>query len=179
MSSEANNTITEVPHNDLLGSLGINLNSFAGQLLNFSIVVLVMWLFVYKPLVKKMDEREKKIREGLAFSKDAAREREQAVEEKECLIQEARAEAHAILDAAKLRAGELHAEKIRQAKIEIERIIEEAKMQIRDEREASFLALKSEIAGLVALFTAKVAGKMEDKDQHALILDAIAQVEKT
>src|SRR5262245_33785531 len=55
-----------------LGALGVEWNLFAAQLLNFAIVFYVMHRFVYKPLLKLLDERTAKIEQGLADADAAA-----------------------------------------------------------------------------------------------------------
>jgi F0F1-type ATP synthase membrane subunit b/b' len=57
---------------DLLGKLGINAPLFLAQLVNFSIVLLVMWKWVYTPLVKLMDKRAQEIADGLHKSRHQA-----------------------------------------------------------------------------------------------------------
>ena len=49
----------------LLASLGINGTLFLFQLINFAIVVAILWFLVLKPLTKKMGERQEKIEDSL------------------------------------------------------------------------------------------------------------------
>jgi F-type H+-transporting ATPase subunit b len=162
---------------DILGTLGINLNQFLGQLFNFAVVFFVMWRWVYKPLVKQMDERGKKIEDGLAHAKEAERRLAEATAEHERIVKEARADAHGMLEQTREHAETVRKDKLMQTKTEIEKIAVEAKEQIRMEREAAFGALKQDIALLVSMATQKVAAGMDEKGQRQLIDQAIKDVE--
>ena len=52
------------------------------QLANFAIVAFAVWKLAYKPLLAKMDEREKKISDGLAFSENAEKKMEEMKKKK-------------------------------------------------------------------------------------------------
>ena len=51
---------------ELLSSLGIDLRLFLAQLINFSILLFVLFKFAYKPILNMMDERTEKIEKGAA-----------------------------------------------------------------------------------------------------------------
>jgi F-type H+-transporting ATPase subunit b len=55
----------------LLSQLGINLSLFLSQTVNFFILLVVLTFFVYKPLIKVIKERNKKIKEGLDKAEEA------------------------------------------------------------------------------------------------------------
>ena len=161
----------------LLGTLGINAGSFIAQLVDFAIVVLVMWRFVYRPLVKMMDERTKEITDGLENAKRAEQALSSAKEEQEQMLQMARAEAHQIVDKARADAEAVRKEKLAQEKQEIEKIATEAKQSLRAEREAAFNALKGDIGQLVALAAEKVAVHTDTKGHRELIERAVKDLE--
>ena len=57
--------------NDLIEQLGINWKLFLSQAVNFFILLVVLKLFIYKPLIKIIKERSKKIKDGLAKAEEA------------------------------------------------------------------------------------------------------------
>lgn len=162
----------------VLGTLGINGQLLIAQLINFAIILLVLWRWVYKPLLAKMDERSKKISDGLDFAKESKKALNDAEIERSQIVREAKAEAHKLMEKATADAEKLRGEKMAQAKAEIEKVIVEAKAQIKSERDASFDALKSEIAELVAMATSKVAASMDDKAQRGSIASALKDIER-
>jgi len=56
---------------DGLKSLGINLPSLLAQIINFTILLVVLYLLAYKPLLKILDERRRRIQEGLESAEQA------------------------------------------------------------------------------------------------------------
>lgn len=181
MSAETQATTIEPSHPEAtgaLGKLGVNGQLFLAQLVNFAIVLFVMWRWVYKPLMQKMDERAKKISDGLVFSQKADVRLSEAELEKEKVVQSAKAEAHVLMEQASAKAEALRHEKLAQAKTEIEKIITEAKEQIKNERTSAFDALKKDVADLVTLATAKVVSGIDAKTQRGLVQNAIKEIEK-
>jgi len=57
--------------NELLFQLGINWKLFVSQLFNFFILLIVLTVFVYKPLIKIIKERSAKIKDGLEKANEA------------------------------------------------------------------------------------------------------------
>jgi F-type H+-transporting ATPase subunit b len=57
--------------NQLLSQLGIDWKLFLSQILNFFILLTVLTFFVYKPVIKIIKERSKKIKEGLDKAEEA------------------------------------------------------------------------------------------------------------
>jgi F-type H+-transporting ATPase subunit b len=147
------------------------------QFINFAIILLVLWRWVYRPLLAKMDERAKKISDGLTFAKESKRALNDAEIERGQIMREAKAEAHRLMEKATADAEKLRVEKMAQAKTEIEKVIIEAKQQIKSERDASFAALKGELAQLVTMATEKVASSMDEKAQRGSIAEALQEIE--
>lgn len=177
-STQTSTATPDAEQAGLLGKFGLNGELFAAQALNFVIILLVMWRWVYRPLMRKMDDRAKRISQGLEFSKEADERLKNARAESERVINAARAEARTILEQTTVKAETLRREKMTQAKAEIEKVIAEAKEQIKSERAAAYVTLKQDLAQLVALATAKVAAEMDEKAQRALIREAIKEIEK-
>ena len=55
--------------------IGINLPLLVGQLINFTLLLIILRLFVYKPVLRMLDERRERIRAGLSAA-EQGRERE-------------------------------------------------------------------------------------------------------
>jgi len=162
----------------VLGTLGVSPSLLIAQFVNFAIVLLVLWRWVYRPLLAKMDERSKKISDGLSFADESKRAFAEAEVERNRIVNEAKAESHRLLEKATADADIIRAEKLVQAKAEIEKVVAEAKQQIKNEREATFNALKGEIAEIVSLATTKVAKSVDTKTQRGLIEDALKEIER-
>jgi F-type H+-transporting ATPase subunit b len=160
----------------VLATLGINGWQFFAQLVNFSIVLFVMWKWVYTPLLTILEKRKNDIQEGIDNGKLASQRLQDASLEKERLLKDARVEAHSILEDIKSKAEIVRQEKLTLAKSEIEKHIQEAKEQIKTEREAAATSLKREVASLVVLATEKVVAGLSDAQKQELTTDAIKNV---
>ena len=61
-----------------MDGLGINLPGLITQFINFGILLLILWLFLHKPLQRVLDERRRRIAEGLKASDEAQEAAEEA-----------------------------------------------------------------------------------------------------
>ncbi len=157
-----------------LGSLGVDGKLFLAQLLNFGVVLFVMWKWVYTPLLKVMDDRTKKIEQGLKDAADAAESRTRADEEREKTILAARTEAKRIVEEA---ATNAEAERITAAartKTEVERIVAQGKERLAMEKETLIADVRAEAADLVTRVAEKVLReKLDTAADKKLIKDAL------
>lgn len=149
------------------------------QLINFGIVVLVLWFFALKPLSKKMQERARMIEKGLADAKESAERLAEAEKERKEIIQEARRQAQKILVEMDQNANQERGQILAKAEIEAERLSEEGKKQIETEKKQTIQQIKKEVADLVALATQKVlSGEVTEKIDAEVIQKALQEAER-
>ena len=55
-----------------IAALGLNLPGLVAQLVNFTILLIVLRMFLWNPILKVLDERKRRIQEGLQRSEEAA-----------------------------------------------------------------------------------------------------------
>ena len=159
----------------VLGTLGIDWHLLIAQLVNVSIVLIaVRWLF--KKLVPVMEERTRKIAEGLENAEHAKQLRRESEQEHEQRIAEAKREAKAILVAASEEAEGAKAKKLIALKQELEKITNDAKEQIRTDREAAFASLKQDVAKLVLAGMEQLSVNVSEKDRKQLLQKGIVDV---
>jgi F-type H+-transporting ATPase subunit b len=156
--------------------LGINLPVLIFQIVNFTFLLLVLRLFVYKPILKMLDERRERIREGLSA---ADRGREQAIEaERQAReqIEAARREGQTIIQNSQQVAQRLQEEGRQQAQQQSEAMLERARGEIQLERDNAITELRKEFADLTIAAAEKVIGQSLDRDAHQrLIEQALAE----
>lgn len=99
---------------EILQSLGIN-NSFYIQLINFLILVVILYFLLYKPLFKTIAERSDKIAKGLELTAKLESELELLEKKRLEIISQAQLKGDEIIDGAK-----------KAATVEVEKIIESA-----------------------------------------------------
>lgn len=151
--------------------LGINLPVLLFQIVNFTFLLLVMRLVVYKPVLKMLDERKARIQEGLSA---ADRGREQAIEadrQAQEQIAAARREGQDIVANAQQIAQRLQEEGRAQALQQQETMLERARNEIQLERDAAIDHLRREFADLTISAAEKVIGQSLDRTAHQRLID--------
>jgi F-type H+-transporting ATPase subunit b len=139
-----------------LEALGINLSLFLAQLLNFGVVVGLLWWLLYKPVTTMLNERTARIEASLREADQVKQQLASAKSGYEAEIQKARQEAAATVAQASERAKAQEAEILAQARREADRIREEARVQAMQERDQMLRDAKNQIAELVTLTASRV-----------------------
>lgn len=120
---------------EILKGFGFEPILFVAQIVNFLLLFIVFKKFLYKPILKILNEREKKIKEGIEDAEKARILFEQAQQEKELLLKKTASEAEKMLNETKKSAAELKESMRQEAKSQSDRIIAEAKSQASIEME--------------------------------------------
>ena len=156
--------------------LGINVPVLIGQVLSFTFLIIMLKLLVYGPVLKMLDERRERIREGLSA---ADRGREQAVEAERAAqeqIEAARREGQQIVAQAQQIGQRLQEEARQQAQQQQEAMLERARSEIALERDSAIAELRREFADLTITAAEKVIGQSLDRTAHQrLIEQALAE----
>ncbi|HOW60680.1 MAG TPA: F0F1 ATP synthase subunit B [Candidatus Moranbacteria bacterium] len=155
---------------ELLNNLGINAKLLIAQIVNFLILLFVLYKFAYGPVLKLLDERTKKIERGLKDAEDAQKKlSEISGKEKEILIK-AKKQAQEIVAKAEEIAIKNKEEIIASAKEQSEKIIADSNRKIESERTLMFQEIKKQAAELVVAATEKIIDeKMNyEKDKNLI-----------
>lgn len=157
-------------------SLGLDIKLLLAQVVNFLMLLFVLKKFLYRPILKVLDERKKKIEDSLANAEKINKELIKLEEEKA-----------KILKAAQTEAVKLAAEEKKFAEEQKEKILEEAKKKATEEvAKGSVLAkqelekakkeLREEVLRLTEVMTKKVLARgLSDQEKHELIKKAIEE----
>jgi len=158
------------------GLLAVNL-TLVIELLGFIVMLGILARWVYPPVMAAAQARQKQIADQLAAAEQARKEAQARQREQESVLQEARAQAQRIVEAANRSGERLSQEAQQRAQQEAQRIVEQAKKEIEAERQRAIQAIRAEAADLVVDATRRVLGESLDGDRHRkLIEEVIAQV---
>jgi F-type H+-transporting ATPase subunit b len=153
-----------------LEALGLNLGYLFVQIFNFIIVFLIMSAFAYKPILNMLDERRKRIAQGLEDAKVAAEARENAEQEAKAIIANAQAEAAQRMREATERAAKAEKDFIAEAEEGAAKIRSDAAVEAAQERDKLLAEARGQIAALSMAAAQRIIGEaLDDKRQHALI----------
>jgi F-type H+-transporting ATPase subunit b len=150
--------------------LGINLGTFLFYLLNFSALIIVLTAWIYRPVVNALEDRQKKIAQGLEDAKVAAGARAKAEADSQHVLGLAQQEA-----SRKLREAAETAERAAQdaraaAEKEIAALRDSAAADIRAQRDRMLAEVRPEVAALAIAASQKLIGEaLDEKRQRALI----------
>lgn len=148
--------------------------TFIGQILVFLILLWFFRKFITPVLAAAIDERQKKIAEGLSAADRGQKSLDEAKSRAEEVIREARDRANQIVDQAAKRSTELVEAAKQNALSEGDRLIAAAKQQIELDTAKAREALRREVADLTVRTASKVLGREIDPAKHADILGKLA-----
>ena len=159
---------TEAASGGVAGTLGINLTYFIGQLITFSVVLLILWKFVFTPVAKKLTERTEKIEKAMRDAASTEKEKQEFEKWKAEQMVNARHEASVIINKAQDEANKLKDQTLVITKNDQEKLIAQAKAQIEQEKNQALQSAKSELADLVTNASEKILRHKLDahKDQE-------------
>jgi F-type H+-transporting ATPase subunit b len=147
------------------------------QVINFLLLLFLLNRFLFKPVLKLLDERESRIKKGLEDAEAAARDRELAHAEREAALDEARKEAQAMIARATKIADDSRAEILAEAKAQAEKVTSRATEEITAEKERAMAELRATVADLALEAAGKlVRSEMDTATQRRLVEEFLAEV---
>jgi F-type H+-transporting ATPase subunit b len=148
--------------------------TFLGQIIVFLILIVFFAVYITPVFSKAIDERQKKIAEGLSAADRGQKSLDEAKVRAEEVIREARDRANQIVDQASKRSNEIVEAAKQNALSEGDRLIASAKQQIELETSKAREALRREVADLTVRSASKLLGREIDASKHADILGKLA-----
>jgi len=158
-----------------IADLGINLPVLVGQLLSFVFLLIVLRLFVYKPVLKLLDERRARIQEGLSAAERGREAGEEASRAAAAALDEARREGQQVVVNAQQVAQRVQEDARGQALLQQEAMLERARAEIQQERDAAIAELRKEFADLTISAAEKVIGQSLDRQAHQRLIEQALQ----
>jgi F-type H+-transporting ATPase subunit b len=162
-----------------LEQLGINIGLLASQLVNFILLALLLYLVLYKPVLRMLNERKERIARSMA-DVDAAREAAAKAQlEYDRKVAEAQRKAQEIIAAAAQTGEKAKADIVADAHREADRIKQDAIADAEQQKVRALADVQSQIAGLSMMATERVLGQaMDEKTQRQLISSFLADLGK-
>jgi F-type H+-transporting ATPase subunit b len=152
-------------------SLGINLPLLVVFIINFIILFVLLRIFLYKPVLKMLDERSKRTKEGMELAEATKQEFEQAKVEVQKQIEKGRQETQATIAQA-MQVGERLKEESRQeATKQAQVIIDRTKAELEAERDKIVDHLRKEFVDISILAAEKVIKETLDKEKHRKLIE--------
>ncbi len=153
----------------------MNINmTLLGQMISFAIFVWFCMKYVWPPLINAMQERQKKIAEGLQEADRAAKDLELAQKKATDLLREAKEQAAQLIEQANKRANQLVEESKDQARAEGDRLKTAAQADIEQEVQRAKEALRAQVSALSLLGAEKILQSSVNQEAHGKMLEQLA-----
>jgi len=157
--------------------MGINF-TLIGQMITFILFVGVTMKYIWPPMMKAMQERQKKIADGLEAAARGERSLELAKQKTAKMLKEARGESAGLIEQANHRSVQIVDTAKKQARDEGAKIVNNAKLEIDQMSRRARDGLRSEVSNLSILIASKILAKEIDAKAHdQLIQDLMSEIE--
>lgn len=163
----------------LLGQLGIDWHLLLSQAVNFFLLLVVLRLFVYKPLIKLMHDRRKRIEEGLMKADEADRRLVESEEVKKQKIREGELEAVSVVTRAEAEAREVEEKMLAEAKRKEAAELANIAVKLKAQEEESRRKVEAEAAQFVRRAIVKTVEMSPEAIDDALIAKAVREAKQS
>jgi len=157
-------------------AFGVDIWKLGFQIVNFLLLLYLLNRFLFKRVLRLLDDRQSRISQGLEDAETAARDRELARAEREAALAEARREAEAMVQRAAKTAEATSAEILAEAKASAEQITARAREEISAEKDRALAEIRGEVADLALEAAGKLIGsEMDGPTQRRLVKQFLSE----
>ncbi|HET6604102.1 MAG TPA: F0F1 ATP synthase subunit B [Xanthomonadaceae bacterium] len=148
--------------------------TFFMQAVSFALLIWFTMKFIWPPLMNAIEERQKKIADGLAAADRSQRDLAQAQDKVNELVREARGQANEIIEQAHTRANQIIDQARNEAVAEADRQKAAAQAEIESAANRAREVLRSQVATLAVAGAERLIRREIDADTHRELLDELA-----
>lgn len=155
---------------ELLQKLGVDWKLLLAQVVNFTILLSVLTFFVYRPLLRVIDERRERIRKSMDDAGKIAHEQERLAHAREEALRAIDRECGAFLEKAKNDAERAKAELLHAADMEAQALLAKGHEQLRAERAQAMREMQKSLASAILQMTEKILEReFSPRDQERIL----------
>ena len=158
-----------------IDALGVDLVSLIVYLVNFGILLLILYFLGYKRILGMLDQRSGRIRESLEEADRVRQESAQRQAEMQQALDQNRQESQRVLAEARDMADRFRQEEGVRARQEAAALLERARVEIQRERDAAIDQVKEQFAALTVLAAERVIHRSLDPQAHQDLIDEVLQ----
>ena len=158
-----------------MDGLGINLPGLLTQVVSFLILFAVLYKVLYGPVTRMLDERSRRIKEGLEAAERAKDEAVSSAERVEQELATARAEGQRLIAEARDAASGYRREQESRARDEMEEMLSRARTQIEGERDAAVEEVRRRFSELAISAAERVIERSMDEETHRDVIERVLE----
>ncbi|MDA1215324.1 MAG: F0F1 ATP synthase subunit B [Chloroflexi bacterium] len=156
-----------------IGALGIDVGSLIVYLINFGVLLAVLYFFAYKRVLGMLDQRSGRIKESLEEADRVREESQQQQASMQQALNEGRQEGQRVLVEARQMAERYREDQQASARAEAEAFKESARDEIRQERDAALEQVRRQFAILAVTAAERIISRSLDADAHKDLIDEV------
>lgn len=162
-----------------MDKLGIEPIQLLLQAFNFIVMAVLLTKFLYKPILKALNDRKKKIAEGLSYAQKAKEDEENTEKKRQEVIAAAKEEARKIIEEGKLEGKKLEAEIEEKAHKSAQDILEKGKRDLELARLNAEKEMQKKTVEIASLMVEKLLSEsLDPKLQKAILDKKLSQITK-
>lgn len=163
----------------VVGLLGLNIKLFIAQLINFGIVLFILWKWVFKPVTTALRQRTEKIENSLADAKKIEEKMIEMESYQKQQVEKANKDYQKIVVQAENVAKQQKEEILQEAKTRAEKMIRDAEMRMTEEKRQLISEAKQELVDLVVTASERILSeKLDKKKDEKLISEMLKDVKQ-
>lgn len=162
---------------EFIEQFGIDWKLLIAQAVNFAIVLLVLWKFAYKPILKLLHDRENKIDQSLKDADRLAKLKVEMEEEKSKVLAQAKKEAQVILQDAQKKIELNRQAQLDKTKTDVEQLVTKAKEEISAEKVKAMKQAEKELGSIAVTIAEKLMKReLNEKDHERLVSETLKEI---
>ena len=158
-----------------MGELGFHWPSLIVYLVNFSILLVILYLVAYKPILRVLDQRSNRIQESLEQAERVQREASEQQTAFERQVAEARRESQAQFEGAQQRINQYEQEQRQRADGIVEAELARARAEIQRERDIAVEELRESFGALAVTAAERIIRRSLDENAHREIINEVLE----
>ncbi len=151
---------------ELVNALGIDIYALLAQVVNFGILTFLLAKFVYKPVLRIIDERRATISKSLEDAREIARRKELLDKERADVLRKADTEAGTLLERAKSEAEAIRAEIEKEARAHAKQIVAKGMQQLENDRVKMMASIQTKLAHAIVQSAEKILRREFSKEDQ-------------
>jgi len=151
--------------------VSVNPGLIIWTIVTFLLLVFVLGKFGWKPIISALEGREKNISDALADAENQRLEAERILEQYKDTIAKAESEARDIIQGARETSEQLRRETEASARVESQRMLDQARREIQGAKEAALREIRDVVADLAVEAAGKIVQEHLDPERHRKMID--------
>jgi F-type H+-transporting ATPase subunit b len=164
---------------EILNNFGFEPILFAAQIVNFLIIFFLMKKLMYKPMLKMLEDRKRKIAEGIKNAEEANKKLEEMILKEEEILKKAQEQAVNLIEEAKVQQAEIMRQTEETTRAQTEKMLKDAREQIAFETAQVEKRLMSHVSKLAVQFLQQSVQELFGaNEQEAIMKNALKKLKE-